>query len=220
LSTQTYSRIKDLHWAEHLNPPHGGKLTDLIVTPDRRTDLRAESIHWPSWDLSERQMCDLELLLNGGFSPLRGFMGPADYNSVCSSMRLSDGTVWPIPITLDVPEEFAASLRPKGRLALRDPEGVMLAALEVEEIWRADKLAEAEMVFGTGNPEHPGVAYLLTKTHSHYVTGRLEGLQLPTHYDFRPLRLTPAELRAQFGQRGWKRVVAFQTRNPMHRAHF
>ncbi|HZR31066.1 MAG TPA: bifunctional sulfate adenylyltransferase/adenylylsulfate kinase [Terriglobales bacterium] len=206
--------------SSHLNPPHGGELIDLMASPERKAELRAKSRDWSSWDLTARQLCDLELLLNGGFSPLRGFMGKADYETVCSSMRLANGTLWPMPINLDVPEEFASKLRSGQSIALRDPEGVMLAVLQVEEIWQADKLAEAQMVFGTTNPEHPGVGYLAQKAHSYYLGGRLEGLQLPTHYDFRSLRLTPAELRAEFSRLGWKRVVAFQTRNPMHRAHF
>jgi sulfate adenylyltransferase len=204
----------------HLNPPHGGVLLDLIVPAERRAELRAASRDWPSWDLTPRQLCDLELLLNGGFSPLRGFINRADYESVCASMRLANGLIWPVPITLDVNEEFARQLKPGQSIALRDAEGVMLAALHVEEVWEPNRVGEAEMVFGTANPEHPGADYLLCKSNSFYVAGTLEGLQLPTHYDFRSLRLTPAEMRAEFTRLGWKRVVAFQTRNPMHRAHF
>lgn len=204
----------------HPNPPYGGVLVDLMVSADRRADLQAASRDWPSWDLTARQLCDLELLLNGGFSPLRGFLGQADYDSVCKSMRLSDGLIWPMPITLDVSEEFVRQVRLDQSIALRDPEGVMLAALHVHEIWQPDRLREAELVFGTTNPEHPGVAYLAENANPYYIGGRLEGLQLPTHYDFKTLRLTPSELRAEFARLGWKRVVAFQTRNPMHRAHF
>jgi sulfate adenylyltransferase len=159
-------------------------------------------------------------LLNGGFSPLTGFMGRADYQGVCNSMRLADGTLWPIPVTLDVPEELAKSLEPGSSLALRDPEGVMLAVLHVEEVWKPDRMAETESVYGTTNREHPGVAHVLDQVHPYYVGGRLDGIQLPVHHDFRPLRLTPDELRASFTRLGWRRVVAFQTRNPMHRAHF
>jgi len=146
-------------------------------------------------------------------------MGRADYESVCARMRLADGTLWPIPVMLDVPEELAHKVGAGATLALRDPEGVMLAALHVEEVWQPDRTAEAQAVFGTTNREHPGVAYLLDKTHPFYVSGKLEGVQLPAHYDFRSQRLTPAELRAEFARLGWRRVVAFQTRNPMHRAH-
>jgi sulfate adenylyltransferase len=203
----------------HLNPPHGGTLVDLLATEDRAAELRSESANWPSWDLTARQLCDLELLVNGGFSPLQGFLGRADYESVCSSMRLADGTLWSIPVVLDLPEEVAGGLSEGSLLALRDAEGVMLAALEVTELYRPDREQEAKAVYGTDSREHPGVAHLLQQTHPVYVTGRLEAIQLPVHYDFRRLRLTPAELRAEFDRLGWRQVVAFQTRNPMHRAH-
>ncbi|HEX2276322.1 MAG TPA: bifunctional sulfate adenylyltransferase/adenylylsulfate kinase [Candidatus Tectomicrobia bacterium] len=202
-----------------LNTPHGGLLLNLLADPVHASKLQEASRAWLSWNLTPRQLCDLELLLNGGFSPLRGFMTRADYESVCTAMRLTDGTLWPIPITLDIPEELAHRLRSGSMLALRDPEGVMLAALHVEEVWRPDVLAEAETIYGTTDQEHPGVAYLLQRTHPYYVAGRLEGMQPPAHYDFRPFRLSPAELRAKFARLGWQRIVAFQTRNPMHRAH-
>ncbi|HSF19715.1 MAG TPA: bifunctional sulfate adenylyltransferase/adenylylsulfate kinase [Vicinamibacteria bacterium] len=199
--------------------PYGGTLSDLVSEPVRQSELRAQSPEWPSWDLTPRQLCDLELLLNGGFSPLKGFMTKSDFDPVCSDMRLSDGVLWPMPITLDLPEDVAKKLVPGSVLALRDPEGVMLAALHVEDVWRPDRRHEAEAVFGNGNPEHPGVFYTTKKTHPFYVGGRLEGLELPIHYDFRPLRQTPSSLREEFIRMGWTRVVAFQTRNPMHRAH-
>jgi len=204
---------------DHLIAPHGGELVQPIVAEERAAELKAASRDWPSWDLTPRQFCDLELLLNGGFSPLAGFMGRADHDSVCERTRLADGTLWPIPITLDVPRDLAAKLGAGKRLALRDAEGVMLAALTVEELWEPDLAESARAVFGTVDAKHPGVAHLLQRTHPVFVGGRIEGLQLPAHYDFRALRLTPAELRAEFAREGWRRVVAFQTRNPMHRAH-
>lgn len=204
----------------HIIAPHGGELADLIAAPERIAELKAHSREWPSWDLTPRQICDLELLISGGFSPLRGFMTPADYEGVCHNMRLSSGVLWPMPITLDVKEEFAKSLTPgSSKVALRDAEGVMLAVLHVEAVWQPDRKAEAQSVFGTTSAVHPGVDYLLNKGNSWYVGGRVEGLQMPSHYDFRTLRLTPAELRAELARLGWRRVVAFQTRNPMHRAH-
>jgi sulfate adenylyltransferase len=203
----------------HIIAPHGGELTELIATPERTAELKAHSREWPSWDLTARQICDLELLISGGFSPLRGFMTQADYEGVCHNMRLSSGVLWPMPITLDVKEEFAKTLKPGSKVALRDAEGVMLAVLNVEEIWQPDRKAEAKSVFGTTSAVHPGVDYLLNKGNSWYVGGSVEGLQMPSHYDFRTLRLTPAELRTEFARLGWRRVVAFQTRNPMHRAH-
>jgi sulfate adenylyltransferase len=204
----------------HMIEPHGGELIDLVVKPEQAAELKAHSREWPSWDLTERQLCDLELLLSGGFSPLRGFMNKADYESVCHKMHLSSGLIWPMPITLDVKEEFAKTLKPgSSKIALRDPEGVMLAVLHVEDVWQPDKKEEAKSVFGTTSPVHPGAGYLLNKAHPWYVGGRLEGLQLPTHYDFRSLRRTPAQLRDEFARLGWRKIVAFQTRNPMHRAH-
>ena len=202
-----------------LTAAHGGALIDLRVDAARAAVLQAESRAWTSWDLTPRQLCDLELLATGGFSPLTGFMTRADYEPVCSSMRLASGVLWPMPITLDVPEELAAKLKAGDTLALRDPEGVMLAALRVDDAWRPDPMAEAESVFGTTDRVHPGVAALLERTHPFRVGGTLEVIQLPVHYDFRPLRRTPADVRAEFAARGWTRVVAFQTRNPMHRAH-
>src|SRR5579872_1657901 len=140
-----------------LASPHGGVLVDLIAPPERRQELKAASKTWPSWDLTARQLCDLELLLNGGFSPLRGFLGARDYESVVQRMRLADGTLWPMPVTLDVSSELASRLRPGSPLALRDHEGVMLAALHVEDVWQPDLEVEAEATFGTLDPMHPGV---------------------------------------------------------------
>ncbi|MGH8722909.1 MAG: sulfate adenylyltransferase, partial [Burkholderiales bacterium] len=199
--------------------PHGDTLVDLSVSAERAGEIKEQSRDWPSWDLTPRQLCDLELLSVGGFSPLDGFMTRAPYESVCATMRLPDGTLWPMPITLDVTEAVAAKLSGGDRLALRDPEGVMLAALHVEDIWTPDPRIEAETVYGTTSTDHPGVATLLQRTNPVRVGGRIEALQTPTHYDFRALRLTPAELRAEFARDGWTRIVAFQTRNPMHRAH-
>jgi sulfate adenylyltransferase len=201
---------------DHLVAPHGGRLVDLYASAERVAELKGASRDWPSWDLTPRQQCDLELLMNGGFSPLTGFLGRADYESVCQSMRLADGTLWPIPVVLDLPRDFVA---PGGHVALRDAEGVMLAVLHVEEVWEPDKEAEVGAVYGTANPDHPGVAHVLQRTHPVYAGGTVEGVQRPAHYDFKTLRLTPAELRAEFARLGWRQVVAFQTRNPMHRAH-
>ena len=204
---------------DHLIPPHGGTLVDLRADDDRAAEIKAASRDWPSHDLTPRQLCDLELLLDGGFSPLAGFMTRRDYDRVCAEMRLTDGALWPMPITLDVPEALAETLEPGANLALRDPEGVMLAALRVEEVWTPDRRAEAEAVFGAASPEHPGAAHLIERTQPCYVGGTLTGVQPVTHYDYRLLRHSPRELRAEFAKLGWTRVVAFQTRNPMHRAH-
>ena len=205
--------------SDHLIPPHGGTLINLFPDAALSTELKAESRDWPSHDLTPRQLCDLELLVSGGFSPLSGFMGREDYERVCKEMRLADGTLWPIPITLDVSEELAKSLSPGSQLALRDEEGVMLASLKVEVVWEPDREAEANAVFGTTNREHPGVAQLCDRTQAFYVGGRVTAIQPVTHYDYKQLRHTPEELRGEFVKLGWTKVVAFQTRNPMHRAH-
>ena len=206
--------------ASHLIAPHGGELVDLSVSTERAAELKNHSREWPSWDLSPRQICDLELLLSGGFSPLHGFMTRPDYDGVCRNMKLASGVLWPMPITLDVTEQFAKSLKPgTSKVALRDPEGVMLAVLHVEDVWQPDRQAEAKAVFNTTSDAHPGVDYLINKANPWYIGGKIEGLQAPSHYDFKNLRLTPAELRNEFARLGWRRVVAFQTRNPMHRAH-
>jgi sulfate adenylyltransferase len=206
--------------ASHLIAPHGGELVDLSVSTERAAELKNHSREWPSWDLSPRQICDLELLLSGGFSPLHGFMTRPDYDGVCHNMKLASGVLWPMPITLDVTEQFAKSLKPgTSKVALRDPEGVMLAVLHVEDVWHPDRQAEAKAVFNTTSDAHPGVDYLINKANPWYIGGKIEGLQAPSHYDFKNLRLTPAELRNEFARLGWRRVVAFQTRNPMHRAH-
>jgi sulfate adenylyltransferase len=209
-----------LQTQNHLVPPHGGELIDLRAGEERAAELKAESRYFPSWDLTARQVCDLQLLLSGGFSPLRGFMNKADYESVCHSLKLTTGILWPIPITLDVSEQFVKSLKSNNsKIALRDAEGVMLAVLNVEDVWQPDREVEAAEVFGTTNPIHPGVDYLLNRGNGWSLGGTIEGLRLPSMYDFKDLRSTPAELRAEFARLGWRRIVAFQTRNPMHRAH-
>jgi len=204
---------------KHLIRPHGVRLIDLMVNEEQAADMKTASREWPSWNLTSRQICDLELLTNGGFSPLQGFMNQADYENVCSDMRLADGTIWPIPIALDVTEQVAKNLKIGDLLALRDLEGSMLAALHVEDIWQPNLKAETKHVFGSTNEEHPGVRYLLYNTNPFYVGGKVEAVRLPDHYDFVELRYTPKQLREKFATLGWRKVVAFQTRNPMHRAH-
>jgi sulfate adenylyltransferase len=205
---------------DHLISPYGGVLVDLLVDEKRRLELKAQSREWPSWDLTQRQLCDMELLLTGAFSPLKTFMSRPDYETVRDDMRLTDGTLWPIPVALDVTAEVAAQLHDGSHLALRDQEGVILAVLHVKYVWQPDLLLEAEAVYGTVNRAHPSVAMLLDSNRPYYVGGELEGLQVPIHYDYSDMRHTPAELRAIFQSHGWRQIVAFQTRNPLHRAHF
>jgi len=199
--------------------PHGGELKDLYLSPEDAEQEKAKAKDYPSLDLKARQLCDLELLLNGAFSPLDGFLNKDDYDSVVKTMRLASGVLWPMPITLDVSEDFAAGLKSGEHIALRDHEGVLLATLQVGDIWTPDKKAEAKNVFGTTDNAHPAVNFLNNIANSVYIGGRLLGVEPPTHYDFKNLRDRPAELRERFRKLGWRKVVAFQTRNPMHRAH-
>lgn len=203
---------------DNLIPPHGSRLVDLMVGAERAAELRELSRDWPSLDLGPRQLCDLELLLNGGYSPLSGFMGSADHASVCSSMHLADGVLWPLPLNLDIPAATVRGLEPGSRVALRDGEGVMLAAMTVTEVWRPDRAAEAQALFGTDDIAISSIRQHLHRAGEWAVAGPVEGLQLPVHYDYRELRLTPRELRRKFARLGWRRVIAYQTHRTIHRA--
>ncbi len=194
-------------------------ISELYVPHESVQQLKHEAASLPGWDLTPRQICDLELLMNGGFNPLRGFLGQEDYEGVLENMRLADGSLWPVPITLDVSAEFAATIKPGQDIALRDQEGVILAILSVSDKWVPDKPREAERVFGADDIAHPAVNYLHHVAGPVYLGGAVAGIQPPVHYDFKARRDTPNELRARFRKLGWRRVVAFQTRNPLHRAH-
>jgi sulfate adenylyltransferase len=200
-------------------PPHGGRLINLYADEKDIIAEKEKAKNSRSWTLTTRQLCDVELLLNGGFSPLTGFFDKENYYSVLTSIRLKDGILWPMPITLDVSAEFSASLHAGENIALRDPEGVLLANMEISDWWQVDKKHEAEAVFATTDESHPGVHYLMNEAGDYYLGGRLVGISPPFRYDFQDYRQTPAELRAHFDEIGWQRVIAFQTRNPMHRAH-
>ena len=194
-------------------------IPELYASHDSVPKLKVEATDLISWDLTPRQICDLELLMNGGFYPLEGFLTEADYNSVVETMRLKEGTLWPMPITLDVGSAFAEKLEIGQNIALRDQEGVILATMAVMDRWSPNKSKEAEHVFGSNDLAHPAVNYLHNKAGSVYLGGPVAGIQQPVHYDFRSRRNTPNELRAYFHKLGWRKVVAFQTRNPLHRAH-
>ncbi|KAL1611734.1 Sulfate adenylyltransferase [Nothophoma quercina] len=204
------------------NTPHGGSLKDLIARDaPRRKELFAEAESLPAIVLTERQLCDLELILNGGFSPLEGFLNQKDYESVVQTERLVDGNVFAMPITLDVSKQTIDELgvKPSARIALRDfRDDRNLAIITVDDVYQPDKAEEAKKVFG-GDPEHPAVKYLNESVEEYYVGGKLEAIDRLEHYDYVGLRFTPAELRSHFDKLGWSKVVAFQTRNPMHRAH-
>ena len=221
-------------------PAHGGydEPQELLLPPAEARALAADVASGKriaaSWTLTPRQACDVELLLSGGFTPLHGFMDQRTYASVVESMRLpvgyegakgpnaanaSAGYLWPMPITLDLPEAIASTLKAGDRVALRDAYFHTVAVLTVSDVFQPNKAREAQMVFGTTDVTHPAVAHLMTSAHPYYVGGRLQGIALPSHLDFQQLRLTPRQVRAAIVARGWSRAVAFQTRNPMHRAH-
>jgi len=204
------------------NPPHGGVLKDLLARDAPKHDeLEKESETLPAIVLTERQLCDLELILNGGFSPLEGFMNEADYNGVVEDLRLKNGALFSMPICLDISPETvqALGLKAGGRVTLRDfRDDRNLAILTIDDIYKPDKEKEAQKVFG-GDPEHPAIRFLMNQTQELYVGGKIQAINRLNHYDYVALRYTPAELRTHFDKLGWSKVVAFQTRNPMHRAH-
>ncbi|MBW1994146.1 MAG: adenylyltransferase, partial [Deltaproteobacteria bacterium] len=200
--------------------PHGGELVNLIVDDRRADTLKRVSLNLPELLLNNRQLCDLELMATGVFSPLKGFMKRLDYESVLDRMRLQNNVLWPIPVCLDVPETLAKTLETGQSIALRDPEGFLLAILHIEEIWPVNKKKEALQVYGTVDQEHPGVRYLFSTQNDYYIGGKLEVLNLPLHFDFKQLRRTPLEVREIYKKLGWKRIVGFQTRHPIHRLQF
>ena len=197
----------------------GQTVSDLLVDEATAEDLRQASLAFPSLTLSTRQQCDLELLINGGFSPLKGFMDRAAYDAVVAGCRLPDGALWPMPVVLDVDGDFAQKLEPGSKVALRDAEGFMPAVLTVTQVWEADKGQEAEGVYGTRSSDHPGVRYLYERVKSHYVGGTLEGMGILAHHEFENLWDTPKELRRLFRKMGWRRVIAFHTTDAMHKLH-
>ena len=199
--------------------PHGGVLKELYLGESAAEEEKLKAQDYKSWDLTERQLCDIELILNGAFSPLEGFLTRQEYENVLEKMRLPSGLLWPIPITLDVDPKFAEGIIERETIVLCDREGVIIATMEIQDIWTPDKALEAVAVFGTGDVAHPGVDYLINHAYEVYIGGKLRGVEPCIHYDFKLLRDSPSELRGRFRKLGWRKVVAFQIRNPMHRAH-
>jgi sulfate adenylyltransferase len=169
--------------------------------------------------LTPRQICDIECLMNGAFAPLSGFCTQEQYTSILEKRRLPDGSVWPMPINLDISKEQADKLKEGDDVALFDQEGVQLATMTIESLWSPNKAKEAQAVYGSEDETHPGVHYLMSMMGDVYIGGAVKKIQQPHHYDFNSLRRSPEELKAYFKEHGWNKVVAFQTRNPMHRAH-
>jgi len=196
--------------------PYGGELAVLFANEARVAELKEAALAMSSVDLTPRQQADLDLLMNGAYSPLRGYMGQADYTRVLKEMRLADGTLWPAPVTLDVSEAAAEKLAVGQSVALRDQEGVLLAVLHIEDIWQPDRAAEAQALYGTTDPNHPGVDQLLNKTQPCYLGGRVEGVEAVSRHSFTALRHSPTELRQQFAKQAWVQVAAFHTAEPIH----
>ena len=172
-----------------------------------------------SWVLTDRQLCDIEMILDGSFSPLDRFMSERDYKSVLKDMRLSNGKLFPIPITLDVTKEFSDQIEIGEKVVLREKEGFKIAYLIVDSIWSPDFYQEAELVYGTIDQSHPAVNYIFNTVNKIYVGGEIQKISMPNHYDFSKYRLSPDIVKKKFEDKGWDKIVAFQTRNPMHRAH-
>jgi sulfate adenylyltransferase len=199
--------------------PHGGTLVDLLVPREQRDRARTEADHLPKLVVGERELSDLEMLAVGALSPLTGFVGEADYLSVLDAMHLSNGLVWSIPVTLSLTDDDVKRIGAGTSVALLPAEGAPpLAIVDVAEVFKRDREKEALAVFGTEDLEHPGVR-ALHDAGDFCLAGPVRALTLPEHDDFVPYRLTPAQTRAEFADRGWRTVVGFQTRNPIHRAH-
>ena len=190
-----------------------------MLNEEYRNKLNNDILELKSWTLTNRQLCDIEMILNGGFSPLDGFMNQNNYDGVCKKMRLENNLLWPIPITLDINNELADKLEINEKIVLRDKEGFAIALLTVNDMWNPNKEEEAQQIYETTDIYHPGVNILLNETHPTYVGGSIKGIHNPKHYDYPQLRHTPVELRKIFHEKGWGDIIAFQTRNPMHRAH-
>ena len=204
---------------EH-SEPHGGTLVNLLADSERCKLLKDISLKLPDITLNERQLCDLELLATGVFSPLKGFMVRSDYESVLDRMRLQNNMLWPIPVCLDITNTKASTIEAGQSVTLRDPEGFLLAIMHIEDFWEIEREKESLKIYGTLDQTHPGVNYLFNKSGDYYIGGKLEVLNLPIHFDFKQMRMAPEEVTTIYKKLGWKRVVGFQTRNPIHRPQF
>lgn len=200
--------------------PHGKTLVSFHLSADELSEYSELSNNISSLTLSLKQQCDLEMISNGAFSPLSTFNNQKDYEEILLKNKLSNGLVWPIPIVLDVPDQFLKSLDKNEYISLRNTEGFLLAILKVKEFWAPNKKEEANLVFKSNDPNHPGVDYLFNHTNNNYISGELVPIQENKYFDFTHLRKSPQEVRDFFRLNNWKDVIAFQTRNPMHRAHY
>jgi sulfate adenylyltransferase len=208
--------MADKRQSEKLITPYGGQLVNLVVEGEEREELLARSSRLPSMQISARSLCDLELLATGAFSPLDRFMGKADYERVLTEMRLSNGLLFPIPVVLPLDEQAMPSWGEQ--ITLSDARNNTIAVMEIEEVFHYDPQREARLVLGTTDPRHPLVSEMV-RWGKVYVSGALKVIDLPRYHDFVDLRRTPAQVRAKLEEMGYDKVVAFQTRNPMHRIH-
>jgi sulfate adenylyltransferase len=199
---------------------HGGDIRNLLVDSERAGILKNIAANLPDITLEDHHLCDFELIATGAFSPLNGFMVRGDYESVIDRMRLQDGSLWPIPVCLDIARSKADHLEAGQSVALRDPEGFLLGVMHVEDMWPIDKAKEAQLVYGKTDQNHPGVIHLNESIKDCYVGGRLEVISLPLHYDFRQLRRTPEEISREHRKLGWQRIVGYQTGAVIHRCQF
>ena len=200
--------------------PHGETLVSFHLSADEVSEYSELSNNISSLTLSLKQQCDLEMISNGAFSPLSTFNNQKDYEEILLKNKLSNGLVWPIPIVLDVPDQFLKSLDKNEYISLRNTEGFLLAILKVKEFWAPNKKEEANLVFKSNDLNHPGVDYLFNHTNNNYISGELVPIHENKYFDFTHLRKSPQEVRDFFRLNNWKDVIAFQTRNPMHRAHY
>jgi sulfate adenylyltransferase len=200
--------------------PHGGTLVNRIAGTDRKTELESNSANWYKVEVANRYASDCEMIANGGFSPLTGFMGKADVESVVSNMTLADGTVWAVPVVLPVSDEVAGNISANDTIALVDSNDTLIATMEVSEMYQVDNIdAYCESVYGTADMEHPGVAFIKNAGNT-WLAGDIELVNRPQRENIEAKYfMDPADTRAEFESRGWNTVVAFQTRNPIHRAH-
>ena len=198
-------------------PPHGGKLVNLLLNRDEAAQAESEATHLPKVTVAARELSDLEMLAVGALSPLTGFMGEQDYRSVLQDMHLVNGLPWTIPVTLSLDEEGTKRIGGAARVALMSGDRP-IAVLNVDSVYRRDRETEAQSVFRTTDAAHPGVA-ALNAAGDYVVAGEVRVIRLPEHGTFQQYRLTPSQTRAAFAERGWRTVVGFQTRNPVHRAH-
>ena len=196
--------------------PHGGKLVNRFVTGSDLEAARGAAKDYPSWDLSARQLCDIEMLMTGAFSPLPGFLDEANTQHVLEKQSLVNGTAWPVPVNLAVDQAFADSLKLGDHISLRDPEGVLVAIVNVQSVWSPDRLAEAHALYGTTDPTHPEVNQLINHSGPVYLGGDATGVELPPHYDHRAARYTPAAMREHLSTLSPTQTIAAYTDQPLH----